>query len=76
MSGEKPAEILVENDIKSVEGIAYDWISHMLYFVDSQLVKIGVLRTDIDFSNRMRKTILNDTVLDKPRGIALHPVAG
>lgn len=76
LSGKNSPEVLVKSGLKSVEGIAYDWISHLLYFVDSGLVKIEAVRTDIDFSNRMRKTVLNNTVLDKPRGITLHPMAG
>lgn len=76
LSGKKPPEILVESGLKSVEGIAYDWISKMLYFVDGTTIRIEAIRTDISYSNRMRITILNNGTLDKPRGIALHPVAG
>lgn len=69
-------EILVSNDLASVEGLAYDWISHNLYFVDGTRAKIEMIRTDLNHWGRMRHTILNQTVLHKPRGIALHPVAG
>lgn len=62
--------------ISSVEGLAFDWISKMLYFVDGVLAKIEVIRTDIHHSGRMRKTLLDKAILRKPRGIALDPVAG
>ena len=46
------------------------------YFVDGARAKIEVIRTDINNTGRMRRTILNGTVLDKPRGITVHPVRG
>ncbi|KAK9512535.1 hypothetical protein O3M35_000936 [Rhynocoris fuscipes] len=75
-SGTDDIEYLVETELDSVEGVALDWISNLLYFVDGQRAKIEVVRTDIHNSGRMRRTILNGTVLRKPRGIALHPVEG
>lgn len=69
-------EILVSNDLASVEGLAYDWISHNLYFVDGTRGKIEMIRTDINQWGRMRRTILDQKHLKKPRGIALHPVSG
>uniref|UniRef100_A0A6P7GQQ3 Sortilin-related receptor-like isoform X2 n=1 Tax=Diabrotica virgifera virgifera TaxID=50390 RepID=A0A6P7GQQ3_DIAVI len=68
-------EILVSDDI-SVEGIAFDWISKTLYFVDSVRAKIGLIRTNTNHNGRMRRTILNSTVLTKPRGIVVHPSQG
>uniref|UniRef100_T1H8D0 Sortilin-related receptor n=1 Tax=Rhodnius prolixus TaxID=13249 RepID=T1H8D0_RHOPR len=75
-SGTDDIEYLVESELDSVEGVALDWISNLLYFVDGGNAKIEVVRTDIHNSGRMRRTILNNTVLIKPRGIALHPVKG
>ncbi|XP_050504150.1 sortilin-related receptor-like isoform X5 [Diabrotica virgifera virgifera] len=69
-------EILVSDDIISVEGIAFDWISKTLYFVDSVRAKIGLIRTNTNHNGRMRRTILNSTVLTKPRGIVVHPSQG
>ncbi|XP_060532386.1 sortilin-related receptor-like isoform X2 [Cylas formicarius] len=74
-SGGKP-EVLVSNDLASIEGMAFDWISENLYFVDGVRAKIELIRTNISYSGRMRRTILNETVLKKPRGIALHPQHG
>jgi sortilin-related receptor len=56
--------------------MAYDWISHLLYFVDGARSSIEMIKTDIDHFGRMRRTVLNNTNLKKPRGIAVHPVQG
>ncbi|XP_045481036.1 sortilin-related receptor-like isoform X2 [Harmonia axyridis] len=69
-------EILVSNELASIEGMAFDWISNTLYFVDGKRAKIELIRTDIHHSGRMRRTILGENVLKKPRGIALHPKHG
>lgn len=69
-------EILVSNELASVEGMALDWISHTLYFVDGLRAKIELIRTDVNHSGRMRKTILDNQKLKKPRGIAVDPVHG
>lgn len=74
-SGSK-TEILVSNDLASIEGMAFDWISKTLYFVDGVRAKIELIRTDINHSGRMRRTILDSKTLIKPRGIALHPQQG
>ncbi|CAG9765567.1 unnamed protein product [Ceutorhynchus assimilis] len=69
-------ETLLANDLASIEGMAYDWIGHLLYFVDGTRSKIELIRTDINHSGRMRKTILDNKQLKKPRGVAVHPQAG
>lgn len=69
-------EILVSSDLASIEGMALDWISNTLYFVDGLRSKIELIRTDINHSGRMRRTVLGPAHLKKPRGIALHPKAG
>uniref|UniRef100_V5I861 Sortilin-related receptor n=1 Tax=Anoplophora glabripennis TaxID=217634 RepID=V5I861_ANOGL len=74
-SGSK-VEILVSTDLASIEGMAFDWISKTLYFVDGVRAKIELIRTDINHSGRMRRTILDSKTLSKPRGIALHPQHG
>ncbi|KAF2890404.1 hypothetical protein ILUMI_15769, partial [Ignelater luminosus] len=69
-------EILVSNDLELVEGLAYDWISHHLYFLDSKRATIEIIQTDSNSSIRMRKIILDSNVLSKPRDIAVHPTYG
>ncbi|XP_050308262.1 sortilin-related receptor-like [Anthonomus grandis grandis] len=69
-------ETLVSNDLASIEGMAYDWISKTLYFVDGIRSKIELIRTNVKRNGRMRRTILDNRILKKPRGIAVHPSAG
>uniref|UniRef100_T1IZM8 Sortilin-related receptor n=1 Tax=Strigamia maritima TaxID=126957 RepID=T1IZM8_STRMM len=76
LDGKSTPEILVETGLRSIEGLAFDWLTRSLYFVDGENAKIEVIRTDIKHMGRMRRTILAAQVIDKPRGIALHPLKG
>lgn len=76
LDGNSTGEILVSSDLKSVEGLAFDWISNNLYFCDGANARIEVIRTDSSIMGRMRKLILQQPTLDKPRGIAVHPEKG
>ncbi|KAI8432323.1 hypothetical protein MSG28_004739 [Choristoneura fumiferana] len=69
-------EVIVDTDLASIEGMALDWISNVLFFVDGMRKKIEAVRTDLTIAGRMRVTILDSKVLSKPRGIAVHPKAG
>nr|XP_049700522.1 sortilin-related receptor isoform X1 [Helicoverpa armigera] len=69
-------EVIVDRDLASIEGMAFDWISNVLFFVDGLRRKIEAVRTDMTGDIRMRVTILDSTVLSRPRGIAVHPKAG
>ncbi|XP_011301031.1 sortilin-related receptor [Fopius arisanus] len=69
-------EIMVETDLSSIEGMAYDWVSKVLYFVDGVKMRIQIIRTDLKTAGRMRRTILGPNNLQKPRGIAVHPMMG
>lgn len=69
-------EILVETDLSSIEGMAFDWVSNVLYFVDGVKMRIQIIRTDVSTMGRMRRTILGPNNLQKPRGIAVHPMNG
>lgn len=75
-SGSQSAETLVSSDLASIEGLALDWVSKTLYFVDGARSKIELIKTDVNHSGRMRKVILDKNTLKKPRGIAVHPQAG
>lgn len=66
----------MEKDLASVEGLALDWMTNMLYFVDGLKARIQVVRTDLNHAGRMRYTVIGPNILKKPRGIALHPAAG
>lgn len=52
MNGNQSAEILLETELASVEGMSYDWVSELLFFVDGTRLKIEALRTSND-SNGM-----------------------
>lgn len=69
-------EVFLFGNLTLVEGIALDWISRHLYFVDGQRAKIEMVTIDQNRLGRMRRTILDSKHLVKPRGIAVHPVAG
>ncbi|XP_033333706.1 sortilin-related receptor [Megalopta genalis] len=75
-NGTNAPEILVETDLSSIEGMAFDWVSNLLYFVDGVKMRIQVIRTDLSTMGRMRRTILGPNNLQKPRGIAVHPMNG
>ena len=70
------SEILVSSDLGIIEGMALDWISNNLYFVDTNRLKIELISTDIRHSGIMRRTVVGPTDLRKPKDIALHPRAG
>ncbi|KAG5337450.1 SORL protein, partial [Acromyrmex charruanus] len=77
LNGISYPEILVETDLSSIEGMAFDWVSNVLYFVDGVKMRIQIIRTDVGPSvGRMRRTILGPNNLQKPRGIAVHPLRG
>lgn len=77
LDGNHTAEILVETGLMSVEGMSYDWISELLFFVDGTRFKIEALSTSMEpGKGRMRKTIIDAGNLSKPRGIVVHPIAG
>ncbi|QQP39676.1 Sortilinrelated receptor_ L(DLR class) A repeatscontaininglike [Caligus rogercresseyi] len=65
--------ILISEYIESVQGMALDWSSRNLYFVDGKQRKIEVVRLD---NGSIRRVILDDKVLKKPRGIAVYPGHG
>ena len=75
LNGSEP-RVLVEANLNSVEGMAYDWIAKTLYFVDGTTKRIDMVRVDMNYGGRMRKNVLNDKALSKPRGLAVHPAHG
>lgn len=76
LNGNQPQEKLVETGLASVEGMSYDWISRMLYFVDGMRLKIEAVKVSNEAHNKLRRTVIPSTKLAKPRGIAVHPMAG
>ncbi|KAG1664064.1 Sortilin-related receptor [Nymphon striatum] len=77
LDGKSEVQVLVETNLNTVEGLALDWVSRNLYFTDGgSNPKIEVIRIDINYYGRMRRTLINSTYLDKPRGIVVDPVQG
>lgn len=64
-------EVVVNAGTYLPEGIAFDWITGNLYFVDSNLTYIAVCA-----QNPTRCAVLYQDHTQKPRGIALHPNQG
>ncbi|XP_063833945.1 prolow-density lipoprotein receptor-related protein 1-like [Ostrinia nubilalis] len=64
-------EVVVEQGLWTVEGIAVDWVAENLYWVESGLHQIEVARLD----GRWRRTLLSGD-MDSPRAIAVDPRVG
>ncbi|KAK4321150.1 hypothetical protein Pmani_008025 [Petrolisthes manimaculis] len=64
-------EVLVGSGLDLVEGLAYDWITGNLYWVDSRLNAMEVSRRD--GSGRM--VLLNNNI-SQPRGLSIDPFKG
>ena len=73
MDGNHSIEIVVQDNVKAIEGLAYDWTAGNIYWIDSEAQKLEVARKN----GRFRRTLLNGTTyLDKPRSLALDPHFG
>jgi len=73
-------EVLIKLGLKSVEGMAFDHISKILYIVDGAKKTIELVKTNAPSEEHsMRKIILSSAQLgqtSKPRGVAVHPKQG
>ena len=69
-------EILLRHNVSTVESLALDWTTGNLYLTESATATIQLLRPDVSHAGHLRATLLDHTVLDKPRGLALHPTKG
>lgn len=65
--GSEPVEV-ISTGLDLVEGLAYDWISGNIYWLDSKLNTIEVARED--GSNRI---VLVKENITQPRGMCLDP---
>lgn len=61
-------ETIADTNVFTPEGLAFDWITNKIYWIDSLLRKIEV----IDLATKNRYVVVNKS-LKKPRSIALHP---
>ncbi|XP_014768390.1 sortilin-related receptor isoform X1 [Octopus bimaculoides] len=73
LDGNHSLEVLIEKDVSGIEGMAFDWSSGNIYWIDSGARKLEVVHK----TGRFRRTLLRggDT-LDKPRSITLKPHYG
>lgn len=78
LDGKSIPEVLVSAGLTSVEGLAFDWMSQLLYFTDGGGSKIEVVHVapHPEHARRMRKRLLKSPDVEKPRGIAVHPSKG
>lgn len=75
----QPVEVLVSYGIEHIGGLAYDWMSKVLYFSDNYGRKIEAL--DVSYadhlsSDRLRRTIVDSAPLYAPANIVVHPKRG
>lgn len=79
LSGNEPPEWLVSYGATQIEGLAYDWMSQVLYFTDADRYKIeaiNVSNIDALSVNRLRSTIYQGDEHSIPKRIAVHPTRG
>lgn len=72
-------EILANTNVSSVEGLAYDWVSGLLYFTDGDNHMIEVIKTvhfDASMKHFFRQSVIDTGEASKIRGIAVNPMAG
>lgn len=62
-------------DGAEIEDMSYDWISELLYFIDSRYLKIQLISTSNE-RQKMHRKILNTGVNSMPKGIVVHPIGG
>lgn len=67
----KSKEIVLASQNEGVEGLAVDWVSKNLYYIDSRKGTLNVLSTR---NVTYRRTLLKD--LKRPRAIVVHPNKG
>lgn len=70
-SGVTSIEVVVQHGLATPEGLAVDWITGKLYWIDSNLDQIEVAKLNGD----MRTTLIAGG-MEHPRAIALDPGQG
>lgn len=71
VSGVTGIEVVVQHGLATPEGLAVDWITGKLYWIDSNLDQIEVAKLNGD----MRTTLIAGG-MEHPRAIALDPGQG
>ena len=63
-------ELLFHRDVGACDGLAFDWLSGLLYWTDGTYDVIEV--ANVNTAEKTRRVLVN-TGLDNPRGIAIAP---
>ena len=76
-NGTRRVDVLVNHDLSTPDGLAYDWVHKNLYWTDTGNNRIDVLAVPSLVSRDrvgplMRRTLIN-TNLDEPRAIVVDP---
>ncbi|XP_064610272.1 low-density lipoprotein receptor-related protein 4-like [Liolophura sinensis] len=67
-----PPRIVRSSNFSKLEGIAYDWITDNVYWLEAGLRELGVTS-----NGRLTKVLYKGTeIFDKPRALAVHPGLG
>uniref|UniRef100_A0A4W3H7Z2 Sortilin-related receptor n=1 Tax=Callorhinchus milii TaxID=7868 RepID=A0A4W3H7Z2_CALMI len=72
LNGSTGQEIIIKEGLQTVEALAFDPISQLLYWIDAEAKKIEVSNPSGD----LRLTLVNSTILDHPRALVLISVKG
>ena len=64
-------EFIVSKDLRSVEGLAVDWLSKNLYYTDSVVGTVSAVRLQNPLDVRVLLTGLGN-----PRDIVINPLVG
>ncbi|XP_043197932.1 sortilin-related receptor-like, partial [Amphibalanus amphitrite] len=69
-------EVVLNHNASTVESLALDWTTGNLYLTESDTATIQLLRPAVRHAGHLRTTLLDRSVLENPRGLALHPTKG
>lgn len=75
LQGNHDVETMAVVPTAEIEDIAYDWISELLYFVDSKNFQIQLVSTSNEKYGMLR-TIYQTGFSSRPKGIVVHPEKG
>lgn len=68
-------EIMTIVPMAEIEDISYDWLTELLYFIDSKNFQIQLISTT-DEKNLMQRKIFDTGRNSDPKGIVVHPEKG
>lgn len=69
-------QVIVDYDIQSPDGLAFDWVARNLYWTDAGDQAMASGRIEVARANGTSRKILISTGLDEPRAIVVDPAEG